>query len=231
MGVVRGDRTGSDPCGAPRGNAGVLLLGALVWLVVASAAGPARAQGPGDGLYGRFHGDLTLAVDAGAGVLLGDGGPRAGLVGELRARYLDAAGPFVAGRFSPDGPDALVFGVTIRPLFPSLFFENLWTGYGFVDRLVQSLGVDLGLAVTPLDSGTGVGFAVGFALEPPLWWSDRTGNTLALRLAARYLTAQPGDQAGPTGGLSAWMLWAGLAWSGHANIGLAAWEPPDYRPR
>lgn len=186
-------------------------LAAVVVAVVCTAAGAARAEGPGDGLYGRWDRAFTMSLGLGGGVARSAGADHAVMVGELRLRHLDSAGPFVAGRWGPHADSQLVLGVEIRPLFPMLFLEDHFSGYEAWDLLVQSLGIEMGPALVPLDSHLGVGLALGAGLEVPLvlpsWWAQGVW----LRLAFRYVLAPARFQSGPGRNASGWTAYATLA--------------------
>lgn len=195
----------------------------------AAGAGAARADGPGDGLYGRFDGDLALTVGAGGGVRGRDGAARGTLVGELRLRIADGAGPFVSGEWSPEGPSQLVVGIELRPLFPSLFLLDRSTGYELLDLVLQSLGLELGAALTPLNRGVGVGFVVGGGIEIPFVLPSMWGDGVWLRLGARYLRATPRDQGGPEVAGSGYSVYGALLFKGLFGDAISEWEPARYR--
>lgn len=192
-------------------------------------ASSARADG-GDGLYGRFDGDLVLSAGLGGGLTLGDDGGATG-VADLRARYLDTGGLFVAPQLGPDDTLRVVAGVEVRPLFPVRFLLGAWSGIPFWDLLVDSIGFELGVALDRLGSDErGVGLALGFGLDVPLILPSGDAEGLFLRLAARHVRAGPLDLNGPAGGGADWMLHAVLTYRGHASVGLASREPPRFRP-
>ncbi|MFW5925642.1 MAG: hypothetical protein ACOCV4_05715 [Myxococcota bacterium] len=194
-------------------------------------AAEARAQGPGDGVYGRFDASWTMSLGVGAGASRrtegGDAVPS--VVGELRFRHLDSAGPFVAGRWAPEGHGHVVVGAEIRPLFPLLFLENLFTGHERWDLLIESWGLELGAAVLPFDGEAGVGLAMGTGLEVPLVLSSTRARGLGLRLAFRYVHAPDRWQAGPARDASEWTALATLAVDLALPSGGASIRPPRGR--
>lgn len=203
-------------------------------------ASPARADGPGDGIYRRFDTDLALHLAAGGGAWLDGAEARATTLVELRARVVDAAGPFVAFQGAPDAPGVLVAGIELRPLWPALFLVNRFTGHEWLDLFLQSLSVELGVAVLPLggpdalDAERGLGLAVGLGVDVPLVLPSRTQGAfrgLALRLMARRGDATPGYRAAPEErDLSHWTIGATLGASFGVGV-RASDEPARYRVR
>lgn len=202
-----------------------LMLTAALLCLPASA----RADGPGDGLYGRWDQDFTLEVGLGGGVTFVDDREAASLMAELRLRIIDAAGPFLAARWGPDAGESLVVGVELRPLFPALFLMDLSTGRERLDLFVQSLGLEIGAAFF-LDGEVDAGLAIGMGLELPLVLPSQWAQGVWLRVAARRVFA-PRDylNLGDSVGRSEWTLYASLNLEWGANIGAGAWEPPRYR--
>jgi hypothetical protein len=191
----------------------VFALLAALW-----PAGAARAAGPGDGVHGRYDHPFTLMVGAGGGVVTAGGEARGTFLGELRLRHLDAAGPFISGRYGPDAGGHLVAGIEIRPLFPLLFLKDMFTGREVVDLILQSFGVELGVAVAPLDGGVGAGFAVGLGVELPLVPPSAWAQGAWLRLAVRHVRAAASFQGGPDHLASEWTFGATLG----VKLGLGA---------
>lgn len=163
-----------------------------VLLVVAFAL-PAEAQ-RGDGVYRRFDHDLLLAFGVGGGVVLGEEDEPA-LVLDLRARVIDAGGVVTSYRYAPDSKHQLFVGIELKPLWPALFLTSSSTHREWLDLLIQSLGVELGVAMMPLgndDADVGYGLGIGVSLEVPLSLpSNTTGafHRASLRLAARRVDA------------------------------------------
>ncbi len=192
---------------------------------------PAAAQG--DGVYGRLDADLALSVGVSGGAVTNDRVHPAwtGSVSlELRARILDSGGVFAVGEWRPEGDSRAVVGVDIRPLFLPRFLLGAETGSQWVDLLIDSLGLDLGAAMGPFDREAGVGLAIGFGVDVPLFVPERTSGGVFLRLGARYVTASALDQAAPRGGTTDWVLLAGLDLRALVATGLPLWHGPRYRP-
>ena len=197
-------------------------------------AGPAPACAQdGDGVYGRLDRDLALSAGVLGGAVTADrvhpAWTGAALV-ELRARILDSGGLFVAGEWRPEGDSRVTIGVDIRPLFLPRFLLGCMTRVRWVDLLIDSVGLDLGAAIGPFDAQAGVGLAIGFGVDVPLFLPDESSTGVFLRLGARYVTASALDQAAPRGGTTDWVLLAGLDFRGFVATGLPRWEGPRYRP-
>lgn len=200
-----------------------MLSGALVLAVLFAVTGPTTARG--DGVYGRFEGDLTVSAAAGAGVRWA--GPEDGAVAtaSLRFRYLDAVGPLVAGEWSPGGRGRVLLGLELRPLFPALLFSGLSSGNAWLDLWLQSIGVDLAMAFEDDGQALGVAFVVGLACELPLLMPHRADAPdrwpgINLRLLTRHRAAPAGAIAGPAAGASDWLLAAELVFWFTADAGL-----------
>lgn len=179
-----------------RGSSG-LTAAAFVLLYALSSASAQPEQGSvtssSDGAYGRFDRDLQVAIVLGGGAR-SDGSSWTGAgVLELRPRWLDAAGPFFAARWGPAAGADLAFGLEMRPLWPALFLLDLSTGIEWLDLSLQSLGLDLGMALSPLGAGStvGIGFVWGLGLELPLLVPSLSPWGPWLRLAFRHTLAQP----------------------------------------
>ncbi len=211
------------------------LLGPIV--LIATLAPAAVHADDGDGLYGRFDRDLTIATDVGGGVVLDGVDPRATLTADLRFRIVDSAGPAIGLRWGPAGDSGsghghLFVGVELRPFFPALFLLDLSTGNEWVDLFVQSFGLELGAALFPFDGDFGVGLAVGLSLSIPLLLPSTTQGTfqsIALRLGARRVDATAAFQGTPEVDRSEWTVSAALSFAFAARLGSASWEPPRYR--
>lgn len=205
---------------------------ALVLALVLLAPVLARAQA-GDGVYGRLDGDLALSAGINGGAVTNDRVHHewTGSVSlELRARILDSGGLFAIGEWRPEGDSRAIVGVDIRPLFLPRFLLGLETGSQWVDLLIDSIGLDLGAAMGPFDRDAGVGLAIGFGLDVPLYLPERTSGGVFLRLGARYVTASALDQAAPRFGTTDWVLLAGLDFRALVATDLPRWQGPRYRP-
>lgn len=212
----------------------VLRALALVLVLAAPALAPSPAEAQdGDTVYGRFDGDLVLSAGIGGGVAIGD--RQRDVTGtttvELRARLLDTGGLLVAAEWRPEGDSRVVVAVDLRPIFLIRFLLAQQTGDRYLDLFVDSIGIDLGAAVTPLADDVGLALAVGWGLDVPIWVPERIGGAISLRLAGRYVGALATDQHGPPGGTDDVAILAVLNVRGVVDLGVSAWEPPRYRVR
>lgn len=207
------------------------MLRAIALLAVLAVPSLARAQG-GDTIYGRFDGDLVLSAGLGGGIAIADR-RHPDVTGtttiELRARLLDTGGLLVAPEWRPEGDSRVVVAVDLRPVFLVRFLLNMESGDRYLDLFVDSIGLDVGAAITPLDADVGIAFAFGWGVDVPIWVPERIGGAVSLRLGGRYVGALPGDQLGPTGGTDDVAVLAVLNVRGVVDLGIAAWEPPRYR--
>lgn len=200
----------------------VVIASLLVVGLLGMAVPSARAD-DGDGLYRRFDGDFTLSAGAGGGVVTASRMNARGAVwADFRARYLDTAGLYLAPEWRPDAFGVLGVGVDLRPLFPALFLLDASTGSAWLDLLLGSVGVDLGVALLPLDDDVRAALAVGFGFDVPLLLPEALAHGVYLRLSARHLYSGAGDQGGSAAGLAEWTFGATLsvrfaAWTGLAN--------------
>lgn len=190
----------------------------------------ARAEGDGDGVYGRFDHALVLTLGAGAGVGFVEGDPSLRGAFDARFRIISAGGPFASFALGADGLHHLVLGVELRPLFPALFLQDMSTGHEWLDLFLSSLGVDLGAAVLFPDGD--VGLAWGLSLELPIVSPSRFAEGVFLRLFARHvngdgalLAVRAADRA------DEWLLGAQLVFGLGLSSWPAGWEPPRHRAR
>ncbi|MBW2543637.1 MAG: hypothetical protein JRF15_16265 [Deltaproteobacteria bacterium] len=208
-------------------------LGVMVGaaLILSTFCAPARAQRTGDGLYGRWDRGLTLALGAGAGATWLDGNADPNVVGEARFLVADAAGVALSGRWGPDSGQHLFVGVDLRPLFPALFFLYKQTWNEFADLLLQSIFFEIGPAFL-LDGDRSVGLGVGFGFGLPLYRPLTTVRGLWLRIATRYVNADPAYRnTQPTTDRTRWTLYATFVVRLGFHSKLSRWEPPRYRHR
>lgn len=201
----------------------------VTFFVIVLAAVPAAAH-DGDGAYGRLANDLTLEAAIGGGAAFVDEAVEGAGTLELRARYLDMAGVLLGGELREEG-SRLIVAADVRPLFLARFLTSLSFGDRFWDVLVDSIGIDLGLAVVPLGQGVGAALAVGFGVDVPLVFFGDGYEGLSLRLAGRHVAALPTDRFGPEGGVNDWLAMAALVFRGALSTGLPSWEPPRYELR
>ena len=140
--------------------------------------------GGSDGVYGRFGGDLFLAL--GAGAAFGDG-TRGALLG--RALYYHSAALVVAYEDALGGatPPArlLSFAFELRPLFLPRWALDAQIGSALADLTLDSLTLGAGLVLS--DPGGGAarsGFELSLGLGVPLQ-ADARGFWLEARGALR----------------------------------------------
>jgi hypothetical protein len=168
----------------------------------------ARAQGAADATHGRIQGDVTVA--AGVGATVGPRGPRA--EAELRARYLETAGAFIAyeeaGWLGSGALPRRVLstGVELRPLFLYRWLKNEESAPAFLDLTLDSLALELGAVFQP-SGGEGLsgrpGLQLGLGLELPisvaatgLWAGLHGGVRWSDTALASGLAVTPADRAG-----------------------------------
>ena len=100
--------------------------------------------GSGDGVYGRFDGDLDLGLALGAE--LGSVGNAAPTV-RATAHYFSSAGLYASGRIKAgdhSAPSLFGVGVDLRPLFLPRWVKGLQTGSALFDLTLDSLSLSLG---------------------------------------------------------------------------------------
>ncbi|MBX3273712.1 MAG: hypothetical protein KF729_25835 [Sandaracinaceae bacterium] len=197
-------------------------------LTLALIALPAPGHAQGDGVYGRLAGDLALEAGLGGGVAFEGADPIGAAVLDLRARYLDMAGILASVEVRPEGASRVAIGVDLRPVWLARFVLGASLGDRFWDLLFDSIGLDLGVALTPLDERVGAALMVGFGLDVPLVFFGDGVEGLALRLFGRHVAALAQDRFGPDAGAHDWVVGAALVLRGATRTGLPAWEPRRY---
>ncbi len=190
---------------------------ALALALIAAAglrAAPARAEGhhagydrrSDDGVYGRFGGDLELAL--GFGAELGSAGEPAGIV-RGAAYYYSSAGIYLLGRapFEPGGARALLEpGIEVKPLFLLRWQNALEQGPAFWDLTLDSCSISGGAfwsSVPGRSFGGEHGFGFGFGFGLPLF-ARANGPWLEARGLMRFPSLLPREDA----------LYALLSWHG-----------------
>jgi hypothetical protein len=177
------------------------LHAALSAALAASLAAPGVARaGDGDGVYGRFDGDLELRAEAGAAFAAG--GPA--LAAGASVLYISTVGVYghytdAVGSEAPRVSRSIAAGVRLAPLFPGRYATNLERGPGWLDLFVDSLAFDLG-AFWDLRRGAwtdrgnpGLELALGAAMP---FRHRVNGPVLGLRAALRWRAA---DLTAPEG--------------------------------
>jgi hypothetical protein len=186
-----------------------------------------------DGSYGRLDGDLTFVGGVGGSVVAHDGSALAS--GDLRLRYLDAAGASVSyeeGLSRTGGFGSLrrafLAGVEFRPLFPIRFLKAKQTGEGFFDLTLDSLSLDVG-AWLPQRMGSAsrrFGMYAGIAVELPLF-ARASGLWVRLSSQLRWAPQRLEGDDDPSGRSVVFGL--GLAW--HQVFGAGLVQKGDEPPR
>lgn len=154
---------------------------AALWLGVASPLN-AKAEGGGDGFYGRWERDSTLGFQLG---ILRE--PREHPGAFLAGRWLliDAVGPTAGVCIDADGGVRPEVGLIFFPLFPALPMLRLATYRPWIDLWIQSLSVGLGVTWRQRQELDRPDFYVGFGTELPLWLPTERGIRVDLSLEAR----------------------------------------------
>src|SRR5688572_20715842 len=143
-----------------------------------------------DGVYGRFDGDLDLALSLGAE--LESDVER--LLVAASAHYFWTAGVYgtfreALGEASDELPARRLFsvGVDIRPLFVPRWSLDLQTGPATLDLMLDSISMSAGAYFAPSDEGARRrGFETTFGAGVPL-----TGAAAGPWLSARYHVRWP----------------------------------------
>lgn len=178
------------------GKRRVLGLLAAVLPLIAPAVAHAQVDGVrpldsrGDGVYGRFDGD----VDFGMGLGVRAGPDAVGPHARLSVHYLHSLG--LVGQFTwpssaPGERWEANVGLDIRPLFLPRWAADLEQGPPFADLLLDSLSVSVGPVFTTYQKSvrTGLGLELGAALPlsshargfwlhlrgGPQWWPHESG--------------------------------------------------------
>ena len=165
---------------------GPTLAGCLVAAAVTAGGFSARAT-EGDGLYGRFDGDVDLRVHAGAA--FASGGPA--LAAQLSAVYLSTAGIYLhytdaLGSEAPQVTRSLSAGVHLQPLFLARLAVGAERGPAFMDLLVDSFAFELGAV---------------WSAPRRMGWDDQPGLEAALALALPIVPRASGPYLGLRGAL------------------------------
>ncbi|MEM6959535.1 MAG: hypothetical protein AAF645_27875, partial [Myxococcota bacterium] len=199
-----------------------ITFAAVLW------GGAAHAQ-DGDGAYGRWNHGLVISPAFGV-ALGGDGGQGdVAFDGALRLRFLDAAGPS-AGVIAGEGGPLIFTGVELRPFWPALFLLDMSTGRRWIDRTIQSLGVELMAVFAPRAERRGAAFGYAFHIELPLIYGrDGPFDGLRLRAAVRRIVGRDYIE-GPSIAHS-WAAVLSLTLDLGAQFSQGHREPPRYRPR
>lgn len=212
-------------------------LGVFALLVPATARANERDRFDGDGAYGRLDGDVALVAGVDGGMVASGG--RKLLGADLRLRYFDSAGlafgyeesgAFASASATGDLLRSYRAGVELRPLFPARFLKNREIGVGFIDLVLDSIGLDVAAvwSVRKDVPSSRPGFLAGFALEAPLT-ARASGPWVRFATSMRW-TAQTieGGLASDPGGRTV-VLTLGLAWHQFVDAHLADREDRHLR--
>ncbi len=174
---------------------------------------PGEGKGPGDGVYGRFNGDMSLRV--GVGTELDTTTRSARLLVSTDLMVYQFAGLGLSYRESLSSTDAylriLSAGINVSPLFLLRFNQSKEWGYAYPDLLLDSLGVFLGAHFSQPRGGAFsevVGFEGALLFGVPLLGK---ANGPWLRTRANLLT-RPAEVNGT--------FFLYLAWEGFLEAGL-----------
>ena len=209
---------------APLLVASLALVASIVLLTPAAAC----AQ---DGAYGRLDGDLTIELSAGAGATFTGDVVGVGVTGDVRLRFLDMVGLMAGIDARPDSESRVLVMADLRPIWFARFLLGASVGDRWVDLFIDSIGVELGVAVAPLDERVGVGLAVGFGVDLPLAFFGAGIEGLSLRLYGRHVASSPTDRVGSGVPLNDWIAGGALVLRLQAHTGASGWEPDRYRLR
>jgi len=168
---------------------------------------PDAARGDTNGAYGRFGGDVSLAL--GAGAELAD---QARLAARLALHHFWMTGiyGYYADALGGDDPARLLsFGIDLRPAFLPRFSQNLQRGPAWLDLGIDS--ISLGLGVYYADRGDGFaserGFEASLGLGFPLLQRAR-GPWLEARGLLRWADDSSSSGRGAVVVMLAWHeLW------------------------
>jgi hypothetical protein len=158
-----------------------------------------------DGVYGRFDGDLDLALSAGAE--LESGVER--LLVAASAHYYWTAGVYTAYREAVgDDRDTIGFkrlfsvGVDVRPMFIPRWSFDWQTGPATLDLMIDSISASGGAYFAPTETGAGRrGFETTFGAGVPLA-AVAAGPWLSVRYDVRF----------PEAGAPSTSVWIMLSW-------------------
>jgi hypothetical protein len=188
----------------------------LVALALVLSPASARADRRPEPTYGRVQGDLTLV--GGAGAVVAARGPRA--EGEVRLRYLESAGLFVAYEDGPllasavEPQRVLVAGLELRPLFLFRWLQGLEAQRARFDLALDSIGLEVGATFSQPQGrafASQAGVQAGLGIELPIL-AQATGPWIGLHGGLRWSDAAlASGQAGTADDRSAFLTIT-LAW-------------------
>lgn len=180
---------------------------------------PVTHDASGDGVYGRFNGDLSLRAGLGVEADLGTDTVRPTLYGQLS--LYQSVGVYSSFRESVESSDPVArvvsLGGVISPLFMLRWSKDYQGGHAFSDLALDSLGIAAGLQLSQPAEGSladAPGLELGLVFGVPLM---ARANGLWLRGRAQLLT---GRAAVETQDPLAASFLAYLAWEGFVFAGL-----------
>lgn len=180
---------------------------------------PISNNSSGDGVYGRFSGDLSLRAGLGVEADLGTDTLRPALFGQLS--FYQSIGLYTSFRESVEGSDpvarVLSFGGVISPLFLLRWSRDLQSGHAFADLTLDSLGIAAGAQLSQPQGGSlldAPGLELGLVFGVPLM---ARANGLWLRGRAQVLTGRTAVTGQDPAAAS---FFAYLAWEGFFFAGL-----------
>jgi hypothetical protein len=156
------------------------------------------APSRGDGVYGRFDGDLDAAWGLGTAQL----GSQTLLATRTSLHYFSTAGVWLSAGLPLDSSAAptLAFGVDLRPAFLPRFTEDLQQGPALLDLTLDSISLSLGpffqLARAEGSNAPperGLELSLGFGL--PLF-AEAQGPWLEARALGQFPDARSGNFGG-----------------------------------
>lgn len=201
---------------------------ALLALTAVIASAPRAFAQDGDGVYGRFDSSTSVVIAGGGAYDFTNA--RVGAMVDARVRVAESFGLVATLHTEHPGRARVFTGLELRPLFPALFLQQLSTGRAFVDLLIQSFAVELGVDLT-VDRPVPVSFTWGLAIEIPILSPERFAHGLGIRLGARH--SRTFRDGRPNPGLAAddtaWTGYAMLSIGFDAGQAVANWEPPRHR--
>jgi hypothetical protein len=172
-----------------------------------------RSNRAGDGVYGRFNGDMSLQIGAGLEVAPGPGVVRPLVFGDFS--IYETAGLYGTFRQSVAETDPLVrlasIGLGVSPLFLLRWSRARQIGHPVPDLIIDSLTVSGGMYVGQLRDeafGDPLGFEGGLSVGFPLM---ARANGLWLRARGNLLTGNERAQG---------TIWLLVTFQGFVHTGL-----------
>lgn len=177
---------------------------------------PGAGKGPGDGVYGRFNGDVSVRGGAGVEIDSGSNSGRLLLTSDLMVYQLLGLGLNYRESLSNDDPYARILsaGLNLSPLFLFRFNQSSEWGYAYPDLIFDSLGLFLGPHFSQSRGGTfsdTIGLEAAGILGVPLLGQ---ANGPWLRGRAGVLTRR----SDVSGTFFIYLAWEGFLETGLLNV-------------